>query len=354
MTQRPYNDALDRRNGQKCLAWACHFAVVAALLFSSGTQADEVLRFGSHLPARSTGGVHVVTPWLAAVRKEQEAALQILEYWGGTLGKHPDKQMELVQSGILDIGWVLPAYSGGQFPELGLFELPYLFESAQEASAVAWHLYSEGRLSGFDGVRLIGVFTTAPNGLFLRQSAESIEALVGLKIRSLGATHNAWLEQFGAAAQTLSPVDMNQALDRGLLDGAIQGWTGMRTFDSFALVKEAWQVPLGTTVFLLLINESSWQSLSVSAQRALLKHGGLNIAALGGQGYAQVGTDIRAGLIAEGGLTLKTPSAEQSARYQRRSLVVHRDWVEKTENGQAVYQRALQLRDAWRAANRDE
>ncbi|GIR82315.1 MAG: hypothetical protein CM15mP84_00630 [Cellvibrionales bacterium] len=90
----------------------------------------------------------------------------------------------------------------------------------------------------------------------------------GYKIRAVGAIHSDWLNTLGAAAQTMSAIDMNQALDRDIVDGGIQGWSGMRTFGSFPLVEQAWDIPVGMTPFLLLINEESWQRQPASVQRA--------------------------------------------------------------------------------------
>ena len=54
---------------------------------------------------------------------------------------------------------------------------------------------------------------------------------------------------------------MNQALDRDIVDGGIQGWSGMRTFGSFPLVEQAWDIPVGTTPFVSLTSRAGSDSL---------------------------------------------------------------------------------------------
>ena len=61
---------------------------------------------------------------------------------------------------MLDIAWILPGYTG-QFPEMGLFELPFLFDTALEAATVGWRSTTQA-LTGFDGVRLIGFSVRPP------------------------------------------------------------------------------------------------------------------------------------------------------------------------------------------------
>ena len=314
--------------------------IATCIIANSALATENTLRIGSHLNPRSTGISQVIRPWADAVRAEAGDAVTIVEYWGGSLGKSPAKQFELVRSGVLDIAWVLPGYTPGQFPEMGLFELPFLFNSSLEAATVGWQLYDAGLLTGFDGVRLLGFFSTAPNGLFMRRSITTPLELDGLKIRALGAIHSDWLNKLGAAAQTMSGVDMNQALDREIVDGGIQGWSGMRTFGSFPLVNQAWDVPVGTTPFLLLINEQSWQRQPASVQRVMLKHGGFNIARSGGQAYAAINQQIRAALAKAGQPALMAPDESTQQALVDRSQALHGAWMTASSDRKATYRAA--------------
>jgi len=226
---------------------------------------------------------------------------------------------------------------------MGLFELPFLFDTALEAATVGWQLYDAGLLKGFDGVRLIGFFSTAPNGLFMRRSIDTPLAMNGYKVRAIGAIHSDWLNSLGAAAQTMSAIDMNQALDRDIVDGGIQGWSGMRTFGSFPLVEQAWDIPVGTTPFLLLINEQSWQRQPASVQRAMLKHGGLGIARSSGQAYATINQQIRAALAAAGQLALMAPDESTQQALVDRSQALHDAWMAASSNRHATYRAAQTL-----------
>ena len=67
---------------------------------------------------------------------------------------------------------------------------------------------------------------------------------------------------------------MNEALNRGTIDGVVQGWTGMRTFKTMPLVKQAYTVPVGVIPFLLVMNKKTWESLPKAVQASIMKHGG--------------------------------------------------------------------------------
>ena len=314
--------------------------IIALPLCGTASAAENTLRMGSYINARSIGISEVIRPWADAVQADTGDAVTIVEYWGGSLGKSPAKQFELVKNGLLDIAWILPGYTPGQFPEMGLFELPFLFDTALEAATVGWQLYDAGLLTGFDGVRLIGFFSTAPNGLFMRRSIDTPLAMDGYKIRAVGAIHSDWLNTLGAAAQTMSAIDMNQALDRDIVDGGIQGWSGMRTFGSFPLVEQAWDIPVGMTPFLLLINEESWQRQPASVQRAMLHHGGLRIARSSGRAYAAINQQIRAAVREADKPALMTPDAATQQALVERTQALHTAWMSASSDRRQTYRAA--------------
>ena len=133
---------------------------------------------------------------------------------------------------------------------------------------------------------------------------------------------------------------MNQALDREIVDGGIQGWSGMRTFGSFPLVDQAWDIPVGTTPFLLLINEQSWQRQPASVKRAMLKHGGLGIARNSGQAYATINQQIRTTLAAAGQPAIMTPNESTQQTLVDRSQALHNAWMTASSDRETTYRAA--------------
>lgn len=320
-------------------------AAATALLAGSvaGAAAQELVKVATFVPEQSTGVAGVIKPWMEAVQADVGDAVRMQPFWGGTLGKSPVKQFELVQNGVADVTWVLPSYTAGQFPEMSLFELPFLFRTAEEASIVGWKLHEAGLLTGFDGVHVIGIFATEPNALFMEDPIAGLEDLSGKKIRSAGAIQAKWLEEFGASPQALSSAEYNEALNRGTIDGVIQGWTGMNTFKSFPLVSQAVEVPAGTIPFLLLMNEAKWNGLPSEVQEAMMTHGGLTMAETGAGAYTAAGEKVVAAQKEEGRLDILTPDAEKMAAHEETTRAVHQWWIERTENGQAIYDQTLAI-----------
>ena len=90
------------------------------------------LRFAEKREQRGDGPA-----FAKAVEEASGGTLKIEHYPGGTLGKGPVQQLSMVENAVADIAEVVVAYSPGRFPELSIFELPFLARSNVEAGLAA-------------------------------------------------------------------------------------------------------------------------------------------------------------------------------------------------------------------------
>ncbi len=313
-------------------------AATIAMLGAASAGAETInVKIGTFVPAKSIGVSRVIKPWMAAVSKELGAEVNLRGYWGGSLGRSPFKQYELVKNGVADVTWVLPGYTAGQFPQLHVFELPFMARNGVESSVAAWNITKAGLADGFQDTHPIGLFTSAASNVFSRVPIKSLYDLKNRKVRSVGSVHARWIRNFGASPQTMASPKMNEALNRGIIDGVIQGWTGMRTFKSMSLVSHAHEVPVGTIPFILLMNKKTWGKLSGKAKAAFSRHGGLKMARMGGAAYDAATKKIRDGQIKKGRIKFVEADAALMKRYERDSKAIHEWWINKTKNGRAVF-----------------
>lgn len=317
-------------------------AAASLAMLASPAAAQKMIKVATFVPAKSVGVSRVIKPWMDAVQKDVGNKISLKGFWGGTLGKSPFKQFELVKNGVADVTWVLPGYTAGQFPQMGVFELPFLFRTGVEASVVGWKLHERGLFKGLEDVHLIGFFASEPNALFMRQPIKDLKELANMKIRSAGAIHARYLNEIKASPQTLASTQMNEALNRGTIDGVVQGWTGMRTFKTMPLVKQAYTVPIGVIPFLLVMNKKTWNGLPKDVQASIMKHGGLKMAQMGGKAYTDIGEAIRNKARKDGKPVIVTPEKAQMDGYVKQAEGVYKWWTGKTENGKAVFDAALE------------
>lgn len=306
--------------------------------FAAGANAAGMtIKIGTFVPAKSVGVSKVIKPWMEEVSKEIGDELDLRGYWGGSLGRSPFKQYELVKNGVADITWVLPGYTAGQFPQLHVFELPFMAKTGHESSIAAQRIVDAGLSDGFQDTHPIGMWTSAASNVFSRVPIKSLYDLKNRKVRSVGSVHARWVKNFGAAPQTMASTKMNEALNRGVIDGVIQGWTGMRTFKSMSLVSHVHEVSVGTIPFMLLMNKKTWNKLSGKAKAAFNKHGGMKMAKRGGAAYDAVTASIRKKQIAKGRIKFVEATPALMTRYKKDSANVHKWWINKTKNGQKVF-----------------
>ena len=321
-------------------------AAAAFMLFQSGDAmaAGAPIKIGTFVPAKSVGVSRVIKPWMARVKADLGDDISLKGFWGGSLGKSPFKQYEIVKNGVADLTWVLPGYTPGQFKEMQVIGLPFMLQNAKEASLTAQGLHDNGLAKGFNQVHLIGAWAAQPNSLFLREPIKSMSDLKKLKISASGAVGGRWITAIGGISQTVSAPKMTIMLNRGTIDGSIQGWTGMRTFKAMNLVKQAIEIPLGASPFLLLMNNKRWDGLSAKAKASFTKHGGKTIALAGGAAYKAASDKIiSSNPLAQKIAKFVPPKAELDKVIADAKVKVHAWWISKTPNGQKVYDSALEI-----------
>ena len=302
-----------------------------------------VIRIGSHVPEQSIGIRIVLKPWLEAVERQLPPNIRFQTYWGGSLGRDAFIQYDLVRHGVLDIGWVIPSYTPGQFPQMDLMELPFLANNATEASVIGWRLEEAGLIQGTEHIKVLGIWTTDIASLQTREVISDFNEVENFKIRSAGAVQASFLEAIGANPETMSAPEMNEALQRGAIDGVLQAWSGIRTYRSDRLMRSSLEGPFGALPFMLLMNRASFERLPAPVQEIFMAQGGEHLARLAGEAYDRMAIDIIKDIEAEGHYTIVEQPPELTAKYRQQYAHLHRDWINNTHNGAEAYALALKV-----------
>ncbi len=341
---------LTRRAAAKMFATTALAAVLAGGLPPPTAEAETIVRVASFTPEGAVGVKNVMKPWMEAVAAELGDEIEMQAFWGGALGPNPFEQFDLVRDGVVDVAWVLPGYTPGQFTQLQVTELPFLLRTAEEASVVGQRLFESGVLSGFEDVHVLAVWAPDMTNIFVTDPVDSLEALEGASMRTAGSTQAIFVDEMGAAPQTLGSTEANEAMQRGTIDGQLQGWTGMKTFGGLAVANGAYRVPLGASPFLLLMNKDLWESLSPEVQEIMTKHGGEALARAGGIAYDAATQAIVDEVSADADFTINVASDEDIDRYRETYAGVYDRWAAETDNGEEVLATFRRLIDEYRAA----
>jgi TRAP-type C4-dicarboxylate transport system substrate-binding protein len=326
------------------------FAVAGSVAAGLPAAAQTTIRVASFTPEGAVGVRFVMAPWMEAVQEELGDRVNMIPFWGGALGSNPFDQFDLVRNGVVDVAWVLSGYTPGQFPQINATELPFGVASGEEASVVGWRLIEAGLVDGLEDVHVLTFWTPDITNIHLRAPVEGLEDLRNTALRTAGATQAMFVEMIGAAPQVLGSVEANEAMQRGTIDGQLQGWTGMQTFGGFAVSDVTYRVPLGASPFFMFMNKELWDSLDADVQEVMMRHGGEALARSGGRAYDDLTREIVERRIGEGH-TVIDPTAEKIAQYQDSYSAIYENWVASTPNGQEVFDTFMRLIDDYRAGN---
>ena len=255
------------------------FGIVMILIIWAvqATAAEPVrLKLASFVSPKSVNNAVTVPAFIKAVEAASEGTLIIDHYPGGTLGSSPKSQLKLVEDGVVDIAEVVAAYTPGRFPELAMFELPFEFNSSEEAGLTAWHMYEKGYFSGMDNLEVLGIIQVGPYTIHTRKNAQSPGKLKDMKLRAGGPTQGKIIESLNCVPiGGIGATKIAEAISRRVLDGCLMDDGNLFNFRiSDATRYHVINVQLGNVAVFYPMNKAKFNSLPDKARAALLQYRG--------------------------------------------------------------------------------
>jgi len=238
-------------------------AVVGMLVCALARADDTVYRLKLSHHAPPVHHQHAVTfvGWAEELERRSGGRLQIDIYPAEQLGK-VSQQYNLVRRGDVDIAMVLHGIPAGRFPLTELTHLPLLFTSGEQASQVLMDLVPEYLAAEHRGVKILYLFGHSPGLIHTRTArVERPEDLQGLRIRHPSSVVGETLRAWGATPAGLSPGEIAQSLDKGVIHGVVLPYDGMLAFRLAPYVRYTTEVFSYVSGFGVLMNPSSYERL---------------------------------------------------------------------------------------------
>lgn len=237
-------------------------ALGALLAVGAGTASAKELAFGTFVPAASPTVTKIYTPWIEWFNQRAgEHGVTIKLFPGGTLGRNPRAQEQLVRDGVADLTITVPAYTPGVYPDYDIFELPGIASDVREATLAAVELAAENKLSGYEDFHVVATYTSGPYMLHTKEPVESFEDIADKRIRVAGQIQTAVVEALGGVPQNMSALEMAENIDRGLIDGAMTDASVAKTFRVADVAKNHFATELGVLPFLIIMNKGVYEDL---------------------------------------------------------------------------------------------
>ncbi|GKY86630.1 TRAP transporter substrate-binding protein [Sinisalibacter aestuarii] len=292
-------------------------AALALGMIATAAHATE-LKLADFQPPTHFVVDNVYTPFAEAVSAATGGDVTVKVFMGGELGPGPAEQYNRVVDGVADIAFSLPGYTASNFPMTLLTELPGVIDAETGTSRI---LANIDMLSDeYRRVVLVGLWNNAPNLLLMAEKpVHSMDDLAGLNIRVPSRNAGLIVQAWGANPVSMPAPEIYNAMQTGVLDGAMIDATALGAFKLGEVTTYVTQ-GMDTTIsdFFMIMNRDVFNDLDETAQAAILEAG--QAASLNGNAaWLGVAGGALDGFGATEGKEVITLSDEEAARFNAAS-----------------------------------
>jgi tripartite ATP-independent transporter DctP family solute receptor len=250
-------------------------AAVGALALMTGTAnaqfAERTIRVSNGINQNHPVG-NGIAKMTACLTDKSGGKLKLQAFWGGALGGDLQAAQAL-RSGTLEMVVTSSSPLVGILPDLGVFDLPFLFTNEKEADAILDGSFGKYIADKLPAVGLVNLsywengFRNLTNS---RRPVTKVEDFPGLKVRVM--QNNVFLDTFktlGANAVPMAFQEVFAALETKAIDGQENPFVTIDTSKLYEVQKFLSVTNHAYTPFLFLYSKALWDKLSADEQKAL-------------------------------------------------------------------------------------
>ncbi|CAN1532666.1 DctP TRAP-type C4-dicarboxylate transport system, periplasmic component [Rhabdaerophilaceae bacterium] len=214
-----------------------------------------------------------LTKMTACLAEKSGGKLKLQSFWGGALGGDLQATTAL-RSGTQEMVVTSTSPLVGMMPELGVFDLPFLFANEKEADAVldgAFGKYISDKMPAIGLINLSYWENGFRNLTNSKKPVEKLEDFPGLKVRVM--QNNIFLDTFktvGANAVPMAFQEVFAALETKAIDGQENPFVTISNMKLWEVQKYLSITNHAYTPFMILYSKSLFDRLSADEQKALL------------------------------------------------------------------------------------
>jgi TRAP-type transport system periplasmic protein len=268
-------------------------------------------------------------PFAQNVEKLSEGRVRIKIYTSSTLGG-PLQLPDAVKTGITDIAFIFPSVTAGRFPRTSAFDLPFLFGSAVQATKVAYALYDKYLADDYKDYKVLWLYSS-DTGQFYSATKPilTLADLKGMKLRSPSSTMSEALRLLGANPAGMPITEVQMALDKHVIDGALTPNTVVADFRLADQIKHITQANVYVSMMAVVMNKQKFDSLPLFAKKALEDASGQQWGLHAAKIYDDYAAETVKKLRESGKVRIHdlSPAEKKKLIYQLRGM--EDDWIRK-------------------------
>lgn len=254
---------------------------VALLCVSQISAAQQIkLRVADSFPTGHWISVNITKYMMEQVTERTGKKVAFEYYPAEQLGKAKDL-LSLTNSGVADIGYVAPGFVGDKMPlsVVGELPLPTSSASACPLTMAYWKIARPGGVLDQkefapNGVRMLFNIVLPPYQLVNKTRFATLKDIAGMKIRTSGAPKEFALRKLGAVPIQMPTPELNEAMSRGTVDGALLPIGSVPSYGLDLIAKYfTFGENFGSFVATYVISERKWKTLPSEVQKVMADMG---------------------------------------------------------------------------------
>ena len=321
--------------GLQRLAKVCALAIAVAFSAGAAHAADKVytLKLSHFVPPQHAFHKWIVK-WTERVTKESGGRLKFQIYPSGQLVGPPNRQFDAARNGIVDIAWCLHGVTPGRYPMTELANLPFTWPSGDLDLALMGKRMTELApkylAAEHKGLHILWMNMANPIVLWSKYPIQTIADYKGKKIRYASITNKQLLEAMGANPMLIPPPESQDALAKGIAEGATFPYEAGFAYKLASVVPYAIEPPLASATFATVMNPAKYNSLPADLRAILDKESGVKAAMEFGKNWQDFEAFAR-GLFVKKGLKIVTMKPEEVAKMKELSKPIIKNAIAKLE-----------------------
>ena len=266
----------------RCIALAVLSAAIAAAAPIGHATAQTIeLKLSHFVPPN-----HTFHKWALAfadkLATESNGRLKVTIYPNGQLVGPPNRQFDAARNGITDMAWVLHGVTPGRYATTELVNLVFVNPKAGSNSSITSKRMSELAptllAQEHEGLRILWMCAAMPIVIYSKIPIRKIDDFKGVKIRYAGVQNRNLLDSLGAVPLLITPPEAQDALAKGIIDGATFPHEAALSLDLGTVAKHATEPGLSTAPFAFVMNPAKYNSLPPDLRALIDKHSGPAVA----------------------------------------------------------------------------
>ncbi|MDD7972683.1 TRAP transporter substrate-binding protein [Roseinatronobacter alkalisoli] len=227
------------------------FALGTLMAVSPAHASEVTMRFSTFGTATTPYYVCSDRAILDQIEEESGGRITVETFLGGTAFANPVMQYQQIAQGVIDMSEGVLSYTPGRFSLTEIAALPLIADDNVVASIALTRLAPEWLAAEFADIHLMGLVLTTPFQIHMARPAETFTSLEGRRMRVSGSAMTAMTEAFGGTAAGMPLPEVYEALQRGVLDGAIANWSAVGSFNLAEVTQQHFiaDVGFGQTFF---------------------------------------------------------------------------------------------------------